>query len=293
MALSSMTGFARTEGVHEGVRWVWEVRSVNGKGLDLRLRLPSGFESLEAPLRTLAQNALKRGSLQASLQVRTDAAQSELAVNEAALAQVLGLMKSIGETVAVAPPRAEAILALRGVLETRETGDEAAREATLAALKQGFEQTLESLVAARKEEGARLAALTASIFDEIEALVLQASGEADGQVDAIRDRLAKTLADLGGPDLVAEDRIAQEIVLLAAKADVREELDRLRIHLNAGRDLLKSDNAVGRKLDFLVQEFHREANTLCSKSADAALTASGLELKGRIDQLREQVQNIE
>ncbi|MEM8785234.1 MAG: YicC/YloC family endoribonuclease [Pseudomonadota bacterium] len=293
MALSSMTGFARTEGVHEGVRWVWEVRSVNGKGLDLRLRLPSGFESLEAPLRTLAQNALKRGSLQASLQVRTDAAQSELAVNEAALAQVLGLMKSIGETVAVAPPRAEAILALRGVLETRETGDEAAREATLAALKQGFEQTLESLVAARKEEGARLAALTASIFDEIEALVLQASGEADGQVDAIRDRLAKTLADLGGPDLVAEDRIAQEIVLLAAKADVREELDRLRIHLNAGRDLLNSDNAVGRKLDFLVQEFHREANTLCSKSADAALTASGLELKGRIDQLREQVQNIE
>jgi uncharacterized protein (TIGR00255 family) len=292
--LSSMTGFARSAGTCDGLAWTWELRSVNGRGLDLRLRLPPGFDALESGLREAAGRQLRRGNVTANLTVRREEA-ARLAPDPAALEQVLALATALAARIPDAPPpRAEALLALPGVLRPAAAEDGTIGEEQKEAVRRGFLQALDELVAARRAEGARLAAVLARQLDEIAALHGRASKEAADQPAAHRARIMETLRELlrDAPGL-PEERIAQEVALLAARSDVREELDRLASHIAAAGALLAEGVQVGRRLDFLVQEFNREANTLCSKSASVALTATGLALKSAIEQLREQVQNIE
>jgi uncharacterized protein (TIGR00255 family) len=294
--LCSMTGFARSEGIADGLAWTWELRSVNGRGLELRFRLPGGFDALEAGLRDAATKALRRGNVTANLTVQR-AEQARLAPDPAALEQVLALALQLAARIpGAAPPRAEALLGLPGVLRPAAPGADfgATPEAQVTALRHGFAAALDSLLAARRGEGARLAATLADLLGEIDALRTRAVGEAADQPAAQRARMMESLQSLlrEAPGL-PEERIAQEVALLAARSDVREELDRLDSHLQAAHALLAEGAAIGRRFDFLVQEFNREANTLCSKSASVALTATGLKLKAVIEQLREQVQNIE
>jgi uncharacterized protein (TIGR00255 family) len=290
-----MTGFARTEGALDAFTWTWELRSVNGRGLDLRFRLPSGFEALEPALREAAGKRLKRGNVTANLSVRREEP-ARMVPDPAALEQVLVLVTDVARRLPGAPPpRAEALLALPGVLRpATQEEDEARVRAQTAAAAAGFSAALDRLVSARRAEGARLADTIATHLREIAALRATAAAEAADQPAQQRARMLESvqalLAEL--PALPAE-RIAQEVALLASKSDVREELDRLEAHLHAARALLDEGKAIGRRFDFLVQEFNREANTLCSKSASVALTATGLRLKATIEQLREQVQNIE
>jgi uncharacterized protein (TIGR00255 family) len=297
--LSSMTGFGRSDGTTEGLAWVWELRSVNGRGLDLRFRLPPGFDALEPGLRELAGQALKRGTVTANLTARREAA-PVLVVDEAALEAALRLALALAARIPQGPPpRAEALLALPGVLRTAaaETPDPAAAVATYGpAMREGFAAALTALVAARRAEGARLSALLTGQLAEVARLRQQAHAEAAEQPVVQRARMMESvqalLRDAGAP-LLSEERIAQEVALLASRSDVREELDRLDSHIQAAHALLAEGALIGRRFDFLVQEFNREANTLCSKSASAALTTTGLALKALIEQLREQVQNIE
>jgi uncharacterized protein (TIGR00255 family) len=290
-ALASMTGFARAEGTAAGVNWTWELRSVNGRGLDLRLRLPPGWDALEPALREAATRVLRRGNVTANLSVKRDA-QGRLVADPAMLEQVLALALDLHARVPGSPvPRAEALLALPGVLRPAEPDDAIDDPGAVVA---GFRSALASLVAARQAEGARLAATLSSLLDEIAALHRQAATEAADQPELQRARVMENLAALlrEAPSM-PEERIAQEVALLAARADVREEIDRLASHIEAARALLGEAANIGRRFDFLVQEFNREVNTLCSKSASLALTATGLKLKAGIEQMREQVQNIE
>lgn len=292
--LASMTGFARSAGTCDGLAWAWELRSVNGRGLELRLRLPPGFDALEPALREAAARQVRRGNVSANLTARRDQAPL-LAPDPAALEQVLALATALAARIPDAPPpRAEALLALPGVLRPAIADETAVSAAQLGAVQAGFAQALTDLAAARRAEGARLGAALAALLEEIASRHAEARAQAADQPVAHRARLLETLRDLlrEAPSL-PEDRIAQEVALLAARSDVREELDRLASHIHAARALLAEGEAVGRRLDFLVQEFNREANTLCSKAAAAALTATGLALKSAIEQLREQVQNIE
>lgn len=294
-ALASMTGFARTEGSIDGLTWAWELRSVNGRGLELRFRLPPGFDPLEPALREAAGKRLKRGNVSANLTIRRDE-QPKLAPDPAALEQVLALATALAARIpGAAPPRAEALLALPGVLRAgTAAATEEASPAALAAIRAGFEAALAALATARQAEGARLALILRAQLDEIAALHLRAAEQAADQPAAQRERMLATVrALLLDVPALPEERIAQEVALLAAKSDVREELDRLSAHLHAADALLAEALAIGRRFDFLVQEFNREANTLCSKSASVPLTATGLQLKAAIEQLREQVQNIE
>lgn len=295
MPIASMTGFARTEGHADGFSWAWEIKSVNAKSLDMRFRLGPGFEALEVPLRTLLTERVQRGALTVNLTATRAAAAAALRVNRAALAEVAALAAELVEEHGAAPPRADGLLALRSVLESAETEEtDTVRVQRHAALLAGARQAVEGLVAARREEGARLEGVIAARLGEIDAMTEDADRTAAMQPEAIRTRLHGQLAGLleATPGL-SEERLAQEVALLAAKADTREELDRLRAHVAAARELLAAGGAVGRRFDFLCQEFNREANTLCSKSADLALTRIGLGLKAAIEQLREQVQNIE
>jgi uncharacterized protein (TIGR00255 family) len=291
-----MTGFARSEGVADGLAWTWELRSVNGRGLELRLRLPGGFDRLEAGLREAAAKVLRRGNVTANLTVQREE-QPRLAPDPAALEQVLALALQLAARIpGAAPPRAEALLGLPGVLRPATPGadSEAAQEAQATALRDGFTAALDSLLTARRGEGARLAAMLTGQLGEIAALRDQAVNEAADQPAAQRARMMESLqALLREAPALPEERIAQEVALLAARSDVREELDRLDSHVQAAHALLAEGANIGRRFDFLVQEFNREANTLCSKSASIALTATGLKLKAVIEQLREQVQNIE
>jgi len=295
MSVSSMTGFARSEGSLEGFTWAWELRSVNGRGLELRFRLPPGFDGLEPALRELAAKSLRRGNVTANLTARRED-QARLTPDPAALEQVLALALDLAARIPGAPvPRAEALLALPGILRpaAAET-TEAAAGAQAEAVRQGFIAALKGLATARQGEGARLAATLATQLDEIQALCTRAAAEAADQPAQQRARMMEVLRGLMAElPALPEDRIAQEAAILAGRSDVREELDRLDAHLHAARALLAEGEAIGRRLDFLVQEFNREANTLCSKSAAVALTATGLKLKATIEQLREQVQNIE
>jgi uncharacterized protein (TIGR00255 family) len=293
MTISSMTAFARAEGHGEGFSWVWELKSVNGKSLDLRFRLPPGFDALEIPLRASLARRLRRGAITIVLQMTRAAAGGGLRLNRAALDQVLALMRELEGTVDAAPPRLDGILALRGVLEAGEELELPAREALDADLLASCETALDKLVAMRESEGARLATLLVARVDEIAALVAAAENAAAAQPAQIKARLVALVGELAAAANLPEERLAQEVALLIAKADVREELDRLAAHVAAAREHLAEGGAIGRKLDFLCQEFHREANTLCAKSADLALTRIGLALKAAIEQLREQVQNIE
>jgi uncharacterized protein (TIGR00255 family) len=295
VTIASMTGFARTEGHADGVSWVWEIKSVNSKALDLRFRFAPGFDALEVPLRALLAEQVQRGALSVNLTVARAANAGALRVNRDALTQVVALANELMEQHGAAPPRADGLLALRGVLDSGETEEpEGMRERRQAALLAGARQAIERLIAARREEGARLQTVIETRLGEIDALTAAAEATAAMQPAAIKARFKTQLATLlEALPALSEERLAQEAALLAAKADTREELDRLKAHGAAARDLLKAEGAIGRRLDFLCQEFNREANTLCSKSADLALTQVGLGLKAAIEQLREQVQNIE
>ena len=292
-ALQSMTGFARVEGAHQGWRFVWEVRSVNGRGLEWRARLPAGFDALEPEMRKLAKVKLSRGSLNIGLTLNTDKPEIGYRVNEAMLADALAMIEKIRSQIDCAPPQAEGLLALRGVIEqSEEQVSEEDKNALYSALLDSFNSALDALADARRKEGAAMGAVLVGQLDSIEALTKDAAANAAATPAAIRDRIAAQLKELLDGAL-PEDRLAQEAAVLAMKADVREELDRLASHVDAGRALLVKPGPVGRDLDFLTQEFNREANTLCSKAQDMDLKRTGLELKRVIDQLREQVQNIE
>jgi uncharacterized protein (TIGR00255 family) len=289
--LASMTGFARAEGGDAGsLSWVWELRSVNGRGLDLRFRLPPGWDSLEPRLREATSKVLRRGNVTANLSVRHEN-ELRLIADSTALDQVVALAMDLHKRIPGSPvPRAEVLLGLPGVLRLAQAGPELATDSVAA----GYSAALTLLVAAREAEGARLSRVVAGLLDEIAALHRQAAIGAAGQPAAQRARVMENLVALlrEAPSL-PEERLAQEVALLAARSDVREELDRLASHIEAARVLLRDAVNIGRRFDFLMQEFNREANTLCSKSASATLTETGLKLKAAIEQLREQVQNIE
>ncbi|AXS42588.1 YicC family protein [Breoghania sp. L-A4] len=290
-----MTGFARTDGAHGAVRWTWELRSVNGKGLDIRLRLPNGFDSLEVPLRKRFGEKLVRGNISVTLTVQREAGQSALVVNEQVLESVIAAMRAVGERIQASPPTLDGILAFRGVLDVQEISDtEEERDAQRQAALASFDEALDGLVAMRAREGAAIAEVLRGHVDRIAALTEEAERCPAHQPQAILARLEAQVRGL--TDHFSDfdpQRLHQEAVLLATKADIREELDRLAAHVEAARALLDGGGAVGRKLDFLAQEFNRETNTLCSKSNDKDLTAIGLELKAVVDRLREQIQNLE
>jgi len=293
VAVASMTGFARTEGEALGISWVWETKSVNGKSLDLRLRLVSGFDALEPQLRAMLAQRFRRGNFSAVLAVARTAP-AVVRVNRDALAELVSLMNELASEIDAAPPRLDGLLALRGVVETIEDDEEAVIEERRSAVLGSWQTVLDRLAAARVEEGERLAVLLRGQLEEMTALVAAAADCTAAQPEAIRERLRTMLAGLA--DLVPglpEERVAQEIALLVTRSDVREELDRLRAHLQQARDLLQQGETIGRRLDFLCQELNREANTLCAKSADIELTRIGLSLKAAVEQFREQVQNIE
>jgi len=296
LPIASMTGFARVEDSRDGVSWAWELKSVNSKSLDLRLRLPPGFDHLEPALRGSLGQRIKRGAVSATLSLAREAgAGGGLRVNRAALDQILALADELTGKIEAAPPRLDGLLALRGILEPAgEEETPASREALGAAFLAGWESALGRLVAVREAEGARLETVLRERLAEMASLAAAAEASAAAQPDAIKARLRSLVAALleASPAL-PEERLAQEAALLVARADIREELDRLAAHLAAAQDLLREGAAIGRRFDFLCQEFNREANTLCSKSADVELTRTGLALKAAIEQLREQVQNIE
>lgn len=292
--LSGMTGFARAEGAAAGWSWAVEARSVNGRNLEVRFRGPPGFDGLDRTVRELAQARLQRGQVTVGLQARrADGDQPPPRVNAEVLEHYLAVARDLTARGAAAPT-ADGLLALRGVLETaEETDDPEARAGLEAAMAATIAEALDGLKAARLAEGAGLAPVLAGQVDAIEALVGAAEAEAAAQTDAIRERFARRMRELAPDTQGLDERIVQEAAALAVRADVREELDRLGAHVAAARALLNGAGPAGRKLDFLMQEFMREANTLCSKSATNALTAVGLDLKATIEQLREQVQNVE
>lgn len=294
MSVSSMTGFARIDGANAGKRWTWEIKSVNGRGLEMRFRLPPGHDEIEQALRSKISARLKRGSVFSNLQLASAGGETRMRLNEPALADALTAINKIRGQIDCTPPQAEGVLALRGVLEPAEEElDDAARAAFNDALVESFAGAVQALGEARETEGAAMASVIAGHVDEIEALTAKAAADPGAAPAAIRDRIAAQLADLLAGDAVAEERLAQEAALMAVKADIREELNRLVAHVEAARSLLKRGGPIGRELDFLTQEFNRETNTLCSKAQSMELKQIGLDLKKVTDQLREQIQNIE
>lgn len=298
MAIASMTGFARKEGAITGFSWTWELKSVNGRNLDIRCRLPGGYDALESVARSAAAEILKRGNVNAVLTVNIQEKTGTFRINEAALAQIESVVADLRRRFDAAPPSVDGLLALRGVLEVEEPVlSPEMMEERLQVLQQSLRDSLQHLQAMRHSEGARLQSLVEGHLAEIERLCRTAGEVAATQPENLRKRLVDQVTELlsasGPATSLSDDRLAQEVALLATKADVREELDRLAAHVQAARDLLRQGGAIGRKLDFLCQEFNREANTLCSKAADLALTGIGIDLKAAIEQLREQIQNIE
>jgi uncharacterized protein (TIGR00255 family) len=295
MALSSMTGFARRNGIDGAYAWTWELRSVNGKNLDLRLRLPSGWDAVEAPLRARAAEVLARGTIHGALSARREGVAPIVRVNEPVLAAVLASLREVGQRLEAAPPRLDGILALKGVIEVIDQEEsEADRRAAEQAVIAGFAEAVAELADARRQEGAALAPVLARRLEEIAKLAARAEAAPGRRAEAIRARLAEQVAALlQASDRFDADRLHQEAILIASKADVREELDRLAAHVKQARTLLAEGGAVGRRLDFLAQELQREANTLCAKSNDVELTTIGLELKSVVEQFREQIQNLE
>lgn len=288
-----MTGFARVDGHGDGYSWTFEAKSVNGRSLDLRCRLPSGFDSVEAAARADLPKRLARGNVNLTLTVNRTQAVSQLRINRELLAQVLEIAREI-EGAGAAPPRLDSLLAVRGIIEPVEEDETEARERVESALKGDLAKLIDQLVVNRLAEGARIAEVLNGHLGEIARLVDAAAACASTQPEALREKLrAQVAAILGSFPALSEERLAQEAAILIGKADVREELDRLRAHIHAARDMMAEGGAIGRRFDFLCQEFNREANTLCSKSADVELTRIGLSLKASIEQLREQVQNIE
>lgn len=292
MTLASMTGFARTEGAAEGWTWTWELRSVNGRGLDVRLRLPPELNGAEAKVRQVAQAAFARGNVSVNLQMERAGDTEGYRVNADWLKTLLDTARRIDPEAEVQIDR---LFAARGVIETAGADQDAGQiERRDAAVLGSLDAAIGALDAARRAEGARLQAILDTLTDEIAALIGDAA-EAEGvRAERRADRMRTILSELLEADPpLSEERLAQELALQAARADVREEIDRLKAHVEQARELLAADEPVGRRLDFLAQEFNREANTLCSKSADIALTRIGMDLKVAIDRMREQVQNVE
>ena len=299
LLIASMTGYARAQGSDERRRWVWEARSVNGRNLEIRCRVPQGFDRLENPARTAIGSRLKRGNVSLTLTIASEQQGKPLRINRALLAELAGLVEEVRKGTGAAAPTADGLLRVRGVIEEEDAAVEG--EEALAVLDRALSGTLDevlkALAAARAAEGRALSVVIDRHVGEIEDLCKRAADRASAQVGTVRARFESQLAELleRAPPL-SEERFAQEVALLVGKADVREELDRLAAHIAQARTLLadaRPDNPVGRKFDFLCQEFNREANTLCSKSADIELTRIGIDLKGAIERLREQVQNVE
>lgn len=295
MTLQSMTGFARSEGTSGRYRWTWELRSVNGKGLDMRLRLPQGHEGLEAKIKDIAGQYLSRGNLQINLSVSAAESQLEALINQDALSAILTLKQQLAGIVSDAPLPLDSLLNIKGLVEFKEREeDEAAKAALVESFIAGFEQAVQQLQQMRRTEGASLNAVLTGQVDRIEALTATIENDRSRLPEVIRERIAAQVALLCDSAVTLDkDRLHAEAALIATKADLREEIDRLHGHVKAARDLLSSGGPVGRKLDFLAQEFNRESNTICSKSNASAVTAAGIELKVVIDQFREQVQNLE
>jgi uncharacterized protein (TIGR00255 family) len=293
MSISGMTGFGRAEGASGGWSWAAEARSVNGRNLEVRFRGPPGFEGLERSARELAQARFQRGQLTVGVQARRAEGASSVRLNLEQLERYLAAGGPYLASGQAAPPRFDGLLSLKGVIETEDAVEDPDARAELeAAMAASLAQALDGLLAARREEGQALEGVLTGFLERIAGLVDQAEGIAAEQPTAIKDRFAKRMADLLGEG-ADEARIVQEAAAMAVRADIREELDRLKGHVASARQLIAGDGAVGRRLDFLTQEFMREANTLCSKSASGALTSTGLDLKAVIDQFREQVQNVE
>ncbi|HEY4201473.1 MAG TPA: YicC/YloC family endoribonuclease [Devosiaceae bacterium] len=293
--IASMTGYARAAGATPGASFSCEIKSVNGRGLDIRMRLAPGLDALESEIRRRISQSIGRGSLTVTVGLDRHGAGGDLVVNERALTTVLSILDDLSHRLNAPRPSPDGILALKGVLEQRDTApDPEAEEALQAVILACVDTCLADLVDVRRREGGQLLDVLRKHVDEIEALTARAEKHPSRDRDVIQARLRAQVAELIAAGIaVSEDRLAQEALLLATKADIREELDRLTAHIANARALLDNGGAVGRKLDFLSQEFNREANTLCSKSNAVELTAIGLDLKASIDQLREQVQNIE
>jgi len=295
MALSSMTGFARAHGVSGSYAWAWEVKSVNGKGLDLRLRLPPGWDAIEAPIRARAAEGLARGSLQATLAVERTGIVPVVRVNPAVLDAVLATVRELASRIEASPPSLDGLLGLKGVMEVGEVEEsEQDRRKAETDVIAGFAKAVGALVDMRRHEGVVLGRILGARLDEIARLAERAEAIPGRQPEAIRARLAEQVATLlAQSERFDPDRLHQEAILIAAKADVREELDRLAAHVAQAQLLIGQGGPVGRRLDFLAQELNREANTLCAKANDVELTTIGLELKAAVEQFREQVQNLE
>lgn len=290
-----MTGFASADGRGAGLAWHWEVKTVNGRGLDVRLRLPPGFDSLEQPVREACQKRLTRGSVTVSLNIEEEGTATEIRLNETVLLQVAAAMERASALCKAAPATLDGILNIRGVLEQKEARlDEAAVESRNGLLLASLDTALDGVLAARQREGRRIADTLEAQVTEIAALTAEAERSPHRSPERIAERLKEQVERLvqNVPPL-DPDRLHQEAVLIATRADIAEELQRLISHVAAARELIGETAPAGRKLDFLAQEFNREANTLCSKANDAELTRIGLKLKAVIDQMREQVQNIE
>lgn len=290
-----MTGFARADGAHGAVSWHWELKSVNGRGLDVRCRMPQGLEALEQKVRAAVASKLARGNCQISLAVVREQDGRAIRINHDVLDALVVAANDLRDKIEAAPPTLDGLLAIKGVVEIAEPEEtEEEREVLTAALLSSLENALADLVAARAEEGRKLGDLLADQIAQVENLTHQARKSPARTPEAIKARLVEQVEKLlESSSTLDPERLHQEAVLLAAKADIQEEIDRLDAHVAAARDLLAADGPHGRKLDFLTQEFNREANTLCSKANDTSVTSLGLEMKAVIDQLKEQVQNIE
>lgn len=295
MALSSMTGFARGHGVAGPYAWSWEIKSVNAKGLDLRLRLPPGWDAVEVPVRARATEKLSRGTVYANLTVERKGVAPTVKVNEPVLNAVLATLHTLTGRVEARAPSLDGILALKGVIEvTEEDESEEDHRAAETAIIKGFEQALAALVAMRQEEGATLGRLLSTRLTEIAALAARAEAAPGRKPEAIKARLAEQVATLlSASQRFDSDRLYQEAIMLATKADIREELDRLASHVAQAQKMLADGLPAGRRLDFLAQELNRESNTLTAKANDVELTNIGLQLKSVVEQFREQVQNLE
>jgi len=295
MALSSMTGFARSNGASGPYAFEWELKSVNAKGFDLRMRLPPGWDDLEPFAKKRAGEVLSRGTVYANLNVKRTGAASTIRINEEVLASIVKVAGALAGKIDAVAPSIDGLLAIKGVIEvvepeSSEVEDKAARAAAAVA----FEQALGNLVEMRRREGATLGQILGQRMDEIEKLAKRAEAAPGRKPEAIKARLAEQIAALlETSERFDPDRLHQEAILIASKADVREELDRLTAHVVQATKMIADGGAVGRKLDFLAQELNRETNTLCAKASDMELTNIGLELKSLVEQFREQVQNLE
>ena len=295
MTLSSMTGFARAHGISATYSWAWELKSVNAKGLDLRLRLPAGWDAVEGAVRNRAAEVLTRGTVYATLTVERHGVAPIVRINESVLTAALAALQSLEGRVAASPPRLDGILGLKGVIDVIDEDErEEDRRAAEAAVVAGFQATVAELAAMRRREGAALGEVLRQRLTEIATLAARADAAPGRRAEAIKARIAEQVAALlDASSRFDPDRLHQEAILIASKADIREELDRLTAHVAQVSHLIAAGGPIGRRLDFLAQELNREANTLCAKSNDVELTNIGLELKSVVEQFREQVQNLE